>query len=78
MGNTAQLLCANCAVRFFVRLAKADAGISKLMLILAYFKEVLANMTKKMQARRTQEPWYELRSYGGSCVVLPKFIQNTT
>ena len=25
-GNNAQLLCAYCAVRFFVRLLKADAG----------------------------------------------------
>ena len=43
-GNTAQLLCARCAVRNFVRLPKFDTGL------LAQGKENLGNMTEFMQA----------------------------
>ena len=41
IGNTAQALCGRCADRFFVRLAKSDAGL------LAQVKEDLANMTEE-------------------------------
>ena len=47
-GNTAQPLCARCAVRFFVRLPKFDAGR------LTPFKENLGNMTENMQADSVQ------------------------
>ena len=48
LGNTAQRLCTDCEVRFFVRLYENDAGI------LAYSKEFSCKMTENMQARRTQ------------------------
>ena len=48
LGNTAQRLCGRCAVRFFVRLYKNDAGI------LSYGKEFLCKMTENLQADDVQ------------------------
>ena len=48
LGNTVQPLCVRCAVQFFVRLPKFDAGW------LAPVKENLGDMTENWQADDVQ------------------------
>ena len=55
-GNTAQLGCANCAVRFFVRLYKNFVGL------LTQVKEFLCNMTETDSSK----------ACASICAVLPK------
>lgn len=61
LGNTAQRLCASCAVDFFVSLYEWSADN------LTIDKRDSCKMTEKDQAYRVQRPW------AGLCAVLPLF-----